>query len=70
MDKGNLPVIRCKCGAEFLLVPDLDEMSRTVEKHAQSHRERELDPLKAEVTFAEIQDHLIMQIFQKVRRTS
>ena len=70
MDTGNLPIIRCKCGAEFLLIPDLDEMSRTVERHAQSHKEKEHDPLKADVTFAEIQDYLIMQVFQKVRRTS
>lgn len=66
MDTGNLPIIRCKCGAEFLLIPDLGEMSRIVEKHAQFHREKECDPIKAEAVFGQIQDHLIMQILRKV----
>jgi hypothetical protein len=68
LNKGNLPIIKCKCGAEFLLIPDLNEMSLVVEKHAQMHREAESDPEKAEATYDEIQDHLIMQIFAKVRK--
>jgi hypothetical protein len=67
LGKGKLPIIKCKCGAEFLLIPDLNEMSLVVEKHAQTHREAESDPEKAEAVYGEIQDHLIMQIFAKVR---
>lgn len=69
MNTVNLPVVKCKCGAEFLLIPDLNEMSKTVEKHALFHREKEPDHVKAEAVFAEIQDQLIMQILEKVRKT-
>ena len=70
LNKGNLPIIKCKCGAEFLLIPDLNEMSLVVEKHAQMHREAESDPEKAEAVYGEVQDQLIMQIFSKVRQIS
>jgi hypothetical protein len=68
LNRGKLPIITCKCGVEFLLIPDLDEMSLVVEKHAQMHREAESDPEKAEAVYDEIQDHLIMQIFAKIRQ--
>jgi hypothetical protein len=68
--KANLPIVRCKCGAEFLLIPDLNEMSRIVEKHAQMHREKESDHTKAELVFAQIQNHLITEIFQRIRQIS
>jgi hypothetical protein len=70
LDKANLPIIKCICGAEFLLIPDLDEMSLVVEKHAQMHREAESDPVKAEALYGKVQDHLIMQIFAKIRETT
>jgi hypothetical protein len=40
------PLIRCECGAEILLVPDLKMMVRAIEAHATEHRERERDPVK------------------------
>ena len=60
----RLPIVRCKCGAEFLLIPDLAEMERTVEKHAKFHSKKEPDSAKAEKIFKEIQDYLIMEILR------
>jgi hypothetical protein len=39
--------IRCECGFEVLLVPDVKMMSRAIEAHAALHGEREKDPAKA-----------------------
>jgi ribosomal protein L35 len=39
--KESLPVIRCKCGAEILLVPDLQAMNRAVKTHVLEHKKSE-----------------------------
>jgi hypothetical protein len=39
--------IRCECGFEILLVPDVKMMSRAIEAHAALHGEWEKDPAKA-----------------------
>jgi hypothetical protein len=36
--KKRLPLIRCECGAEILLVPDLRAMNRAVKTHVTEHR--------------------------------
>jgi hypothetical protein len=39
--KERLPLIRCECGAEILLVPDLRAMNRAVKSHVLEHKKRE-----------------------------
>jgi len=41
------PLIRCECGFEILLVPNLKIMTKAIEAHAAEHRKREKDPTKA-----------------------
>jgi hypothetical protein len=47
MAKKAGPLIRCECGFEILLVPDLKMMTRAIEVHAAKHGKREKDPAKA-----------------------
>lgn len=65
-DKNNLLVIKCKCGAELLLVPDLKSMSEAIENHVAEH------VAKKERTTAkgadQIRDHLIGQVFEKASK--
>ena len=35
--KERLPLIRCECGAEILLVPDLQAMNRAIKTHVTEH---------------------------------
>lgn len=35
--KERLPTIKCECGAEILLVPDLPAMNRAIKAHAAEH---------------------------------
>ena len=58
----NHKIIRCECGAEILLMPDVKEMERTIAAHAESHAQKEKDPKKAKVLFEQIQDSLIQQV--------
>ncbi|MFB3889542.1 MAG: hypothetical protein ACE14S_08625 [Candidatus Bathyarchaeia archaeon] len=38
---GRLPVIKCVCGTEILVLPDLKEMSKAIDRHALEHLETE-----------------------------
>jgi hypothetical protein len=39
--KKGLPLINCECGAEILVVPDLQAMNRAIKTHVAQHRKRE-----------------------------
>ena len=39
--KKRLPIIKCVCGAEILLVPDLQAMNRAINTHVAQHRKTE-----------------------------
>ena len=58
----NLPVVSCECGAKILLVPDLDEMVRSVEAHASKHGRNEADPKNAEIEHCRIEELLTEKI--------
>lgn len=58
----NHKIIRCECGAEILLMPDVKEMERTIVAHAESHAQKEKEPKKAKALFEQIQDSLIRQV--------
>ncbi len=59
--KWNLPIIKCTCGHEILLLPDAKEMGQVIEKHALEHKKRY--GLTEEETNALI-DSLIFQVFK------
>jgi hypothetical protein len=65
--KRHLKTVKCKCGSEFLILPDIDKMSEIVEKHAQVHKETEQDSIKAKRLYEEIRDYLIEEIFKELR---
>ena len=55
-------VIKCLCGAEILLLPDIKEMEKAIIQHSESHAEKEKNPKKVEAIFEEIQNYLIRQV--------
>jgi hypothetical protein len=56
----NLPTIKCECGHEILLIPDLVEMGKVIEEHASQHKEK--DFLFQEEANA-VEENLIAQAF-------
>jgi hypothetical protein len=44
--KERLPIIKCECGAEILLVPDLQAMNRAIKDHATEHKKKESNSKK------------------------
>lgn len=63
--QGSLPLLKCECGAEILLLPDLKVMNHAIEVHVSEHRKKERDPHKAAVTAAHIREILIKQLLKK-----
>ena len=56
--------VRCECGAEILLLPDVKEMSSAIEVHIALHLEGVLgQPCTAEEA-DRLRDELIIQIFR------
>ncbi len=55
------PSIRCECGVEILLVPDLKAMDRAIDTHAMEHGKKEKDPEKAAFEEERIRCILIAQ---------
>jgi len=45
--KGRLPLIRCECGTEILLLPDLKAMDRAIYAHVAEHRKKGTNPYRA-----------------------
>jgi hypothetical protein len=64
-EKSRLPLIKCKCGAEILLLPDLKAMDKAIQAHAQSHCKAERNPYRAAAEVIQVQDHLIAQMLRK-----
>ena len=62
------PIIVCMCGAEFLLLPDLAEMSKVITEHAQAHREKAETKRAGEAVFLNVEDHLTAQVLEKASK--
>jgi hypothetical protein len=65
--------IKCECGWETLLLPDLKAMSKAIEAHVDTHRKIEKDCSKtdaenigaAELEAERIENYLVAQVLQK-----
>jgi hypothetical protein len=45
--KQRLQLIKCECGTEILLLPDLKAMDRAINAHVAEHRKKGSNPSKA-----------------------
>jgi hypothetical protein len=48
--KEHLPIINCECGAEILVVPDLQAMNCAIKTHADEHRKKTRNNQKKQIT--------------------
>ena len=37
--KKKMPIVRCTCGCEILVLPDLKAMNRAIKKHVAEHKQ-------------------------------
>ena len=64
-NKHSSHSIRCECGTEILLIPDIKEMGRCIESHAAEHRNKEQTPDKGKAAFEHIENFLVTQVLEK-----
>ncbi|MGD6852067.1 MAG: hypothetical protein ACQCN6_08415 [Candidatus Bathyarchaeia archaeon] len=69
LSEAALPVIRCFCGAEILLLPDVKLMSKAIEAHVEEHIKNIKNAKKAEEEAERVRDDLITKVFDKACET-
>lgn len=60
-----MPLIKCECGYNILLIPDLKAMNKAITNHLQEHAKREYNTTERSIKQNRIEDDLIQQILTK-----
>ena len=64
--KGILPLIRCYCGAEILVLLSLERMNEAIENHVKKHKRRLKAKCDKEVEAQLIREFLSAQVFERI----
>jgi hypothetical protein len=62
IQRSGLPIIRCACGAEILLIPDLSAMNRAIENHVAKHKKANMKGEHKNLSSDRIRGILVKQI--------
>jgi hypothetical protein len=60
--ENKLPIVFCECGAEILVISDLNEMVSCIETHATEHKINIKNPEKAEAEYSRIEELLTQKV--------
>ncbi len=58
-------MIRCSCGKEILLVPDVELMGEAIEAHVKEHKQKVQGRKNAEAEAERTRDALIAKVLRK-----
>ena len=61
----DMPIIRCTCGAEILLIPDINEMNNAIINHIKEHKKTALTKGKEGISPNKIERILVAQTLRK-----
>ena len=61
----TLPLIKCRCGAEILLVPNVKLMSKVIEEHSEAHKKKIKNRKEAMTEAEKVQEDLLAKVFSK-----
>ncbi len=64
--KEQLPLIKCECGAEILLLPDLQAMNRAIKTHVTKHRKKGKNNKRNVITSSKISQLLSQLSLRKI----
>ena len=62
----QLPLVRCDCGAEILVVPDLQAMNRAIKAHVNEHRKKARNAKRNVITYSNISQLLSQLSLRKI----
>jgi hypothetical protein len=63
--KDSLKKVKCECGKEILLVPDLKAMTNAIEAHVQEHSKKLRDPILASIESDRLWNVLVALVFKQ-----
>ena len=66
----SLPTIKCGCGAQILVIPDLFAMNRAIERHAAEHRRTGISNEKDSNGHVKVKELLIKQLLKAASELS
>jgi hypothetical protein len=64
--KELLPLINCECGAEILLLPDLQAINRAIKAHVTEHRKKGRNAKRNVITSSNISQLLSQPSLRKI----
>ena len=64
--KEHLPLIKCECGSEILLLPDLQAMNRAIRNHSNEHIKKEENTTSNETLSSNISQLLSQRTLMKI----
>ena len=64
--KEHLPLIKCECGAEILLLLDLQAMNRAIKAHVNEHRQKGRNAKRNVIAFSNISQLLSQLSLRKI----
>lgn len=62
----KLPRIRCRCGAEILVVPNVEAMSKAIEAHVEEHKKTIKNHKEARKEAGRVRDELIEKVLMQI----
>jgi hypothetical protein len=68
--KEHLPLIKCECEAEILLLPDVQAMNLAIKAHVNEHRQKERNAKRNVITSINISQLLSQLSLRKISEQS
>ena len=63
---GKIDTIRCECGKEIMVIPDVRAMDKAIEIHVAMHIEKMKPPVEEDAEANRLRDDLIAQLFNVI----
>jgi hypothetical protein len=64
--KRKMPIIKCSCGTEILVVPDIKAMDRAISRHVAEHNEKAGNSTEKKLDNKKKADYLIRKLLKAV----
>ena len=66
LGKRKMPIIKCSCGTEILVVPDIKAMDRAINRHVAEHKLKAGNSTEKKIAYKRKEDYLIKKLLKSV----
>jgi hypothetical protein len=68
--QDNASIIKCQCGFEIPVIPEMEALGSTIDAHVEEHRRKQKDSAKGEIAAKHFHDYLFKKLFDKIAQMS